>query len=65
MKKGKEFWLNIAEREIKTFCEVFGGYIVSAGLLSEINWKVAFSATGVAMLLCLITNLKDIKLTEV
>lgn len=60
----KTFWLNILEREIKTFCEVLGGYIGASMLLSEIDWKVGLSATGVAMILCLLANLKEIKLTS-
>lgn len=57
----KKFWLNILEREIKTFCEVMGAYIATASLLSEIDWKIGFSMTAVAMILCLLANLKEIK----
>lgn len=50
--KTKEFWLDLAERCIATFCETFLGFVLVEGVsgLNTIEWIPALSVSAVATL---------------
>lgn len=52
-----KWWAQVAERAIKTFAEVFLGYLVGAVALSEVNWALAFSASGLGVIVSVLTNI--------
>lgn len=58
----KEFWKDTAERVIYTMVETAIGLITGCALLSEIDWMVLLSSTGIAGLVtflkCLLVKLK-------
>ena len=66
MKKftSKEFWLEVAERAIKTFAEAMLSVITVSGVavgFSEIDWIKALSVSGVAVIISVLTNLATLK----
>ena len=54
----KEFWKALLIRVVKTWCQAFCGAIGgTATMMSEVNWKVAFSTATLAAIVCLVWNL--------
>lgn len=53
----KRWWAQVAERAIKTFAEVFLGYLVGAVVMSEVQWGLAFSAAGLGVIVSVLTNI--------
>ena len=52
-----KWWAQVAERAIKTFAEVFLGYLVGAVVLSDVNWILALSASGLGVVVSVLTNI--------
>ena len=52
-----KWWMCVAERAIKTFAEVFLGYLVGAVVLSDVSWALAFSASGLGVIVSVLTNI--------
>lgn len=53
-----DFWKALLIRTVKTWCQAFVGAIGgSATYLSEVNWKLAFSAATLAAVICFVWNL--------
>lgn len=60
--KTKEFWLDLAERAISTFCEIMLTYVVVGMPLTDIEWipalQIAGGATLVSVLKCFVKATK-------
>lgn len=52
-----DFWKALMIRVVKTWCQAFGGCLAGATLMSDVNWKMAFSAACMAAIICLVWNL--------
>lgn len=62
--KTKEFWDEIEERAIKTFAEAMLSVITVNGVavgFADINWGAAFSISGVAVIVSVLTNIITLK----
>lgn len=44
----KEFWLDLLERCIATFAEAMLGFLTVGVAISEVDWLMALSVSGVA-----------------
>lgn len=54
----KEFWKALLIRTAKTWCQAFVGAIGgTATVMSDVNWKVAFSGATLAAIICFFWNL--------
>ncbi|HEY7596570.1 MAG TPA: holin [Actinophytocola sp.] len=52
------FWKDAFERAIRTVAQVFGALVVAAGTgLLDTDWAAAFSASGMAGVLSVLTSL--------
>lgn len=52
----KSWPLDTAERAVRTGAQVLAGYLSAAQLINQIDWAAALSATGLAVVLSLITS---------
>lgn len=55
--KNKNFWKATAIRAIKTICQAAIATIGTATLISEVNWVLVLSASGLAGLLSVLTSI--------
>lgn len=55
--KNKNFWKATAIRAIKTICQTAIATIGTATLISEVNWVLVLSASGLAGLLSVLTSI--------
>lgn len=55
--KSLKWWAQVAERAIKTFAEVFLGYLTGAVILSDVHWGIAFSASALGVIVSVLTNI--------
>lgn len=60
-----KFWKATGIRALRTFCEVFAGYLSGAAILQEVDWKIAFSAAALgtiyAVVMAVATGLPEAK----
>lgn len=55
--KSKNFWKATAIRAIKTICQAAIATIGTSTLISEVNWVLVLSASGLAGLLSVLTSI--------
>ena len=67
----KDFWKALLIRTIKTWCQAFVGVVgIDSGgrSLTDVDWKLAFSAATLAAIICFVWNiaigLPEAKLAE-
>lgn len=53
----KKFWLQAAERAVKTFAQALAGMLAAAATLEAVDWVVALSGAGLAALLSVLMSL--------
>ena len=53
----EKFFKNLAIKTIKTFFQSFAGCLTAGTLISDMDWKYAFSASLLAAIYCLAFNI--------
>lgn len=56
----KEWWLKVAERSIKTFCQCFVATIGTAFVMSDVNWIQVLSASALSAILSIATSIATV-----
>ena len=62
--KNKDWWLAAGTRAIKTIAQTAIASIGTAAIVSQVDWKVAISASVLAGILSLLTSLAGIPEVE-
>lgn len=59
--KSKKWWSEVCERAIKTIAQTAVASIGTAMVITDVNWLIVVSASGLAGLLSVLTSIATIK----
>lgn len=60
----KEFWIDLLERSVATFAEAMLGFLTIGMAIEQIDWLMALSVSGVAVMVTVLKCFVKVKPSE-